>query len=641
MIPSKQHPATPVRLALLSLLPLLLISCAGEQLENWKARNAEVVKKNNIKGRERKVPTTEVKLKQEPGKVYESQQLPKITIAPGVTATAAWGAGSLLELLEMEKESAYPEQTLNEELITVVQEGSGTYTVGDKTLELTKDSVLYLTPGTKRGIKAGPNGLKSIEVFSPARLDHLNLAGAGMPETAKVGFPDQGVTPSLEPGKVHNLNEVQWTAITKPDPSQPYKQSHAHSRLVWGKNAMLSFVKMDPKSTFPLHIHPEDQLMICLRGSMEEGLIDARFPMDGTKRHVVLQPGGMAHSGHLSEYGAEALDVFWPVRPDYIEFYEKQNARYREVIAPGTQPAKVAEGFTFSEGPTWLKGNLYFSDMHFRDHRKGDWSSDLKRSRTIRMAPDGKWKAMLQGMQTNGTIASKGGNLLVCDMFGHRVIEVDPSSGRVLKTVLDKVDGKAVDGPNDLVMDLKGGLYVTDPQFTPDKTKSMPGTQVYYVPPDGKPKVVIGAGEYAMPNGIEISPDGKTFYVNNTWKTPGENFVWAYDVSEDGALSNKRKFAKLALTPDVLSKPDPSDRFNSQADGMTVDTDGRLYVSTLSGVQIFDAKGETVGTIWCPQFPVSCTFGGPNYDVLYMVGESSAWSIQTKVKGFRVPEGMN
>ncbi|MSO23245.1 MAG: gluconolaconase [Acidobacteria bacterium] len=640
MIISKQRCAAPARLALLPLL-VFLISCGSEKVEGWKARNAEVIKKNNVKGRERKVPTTEVKLKLEPGKVYESQQLPKITISPGVTASASWGAGTLLEMLEMEKESTYPEQALNEELITVVQEGSGTYTVGDKSLELVKDSVLYLTPGTKRAIKAGPNGLKSIEVFSPVRLDHLNLAGAKMPETAKVGFPDQGASPSLEPGKVYNLNEVQWTSITKADPNQTYKQSNAHSRLIWGKNAMLSFVKMDPNSTFPLHIHPEDQLMTCLRGSMEEGLMDSRVPMDGTKRQVVLQPGGMVHSGHLSEYGAEALDVFWPVRPDYVGFYEKQSARYREVIGPDVQPVKVAEGFTFSEGPTWLKGKLYFSDMHFRDHRKGDWSSDLKSSRTIRMTPDGKWKALLQGIQTNGTVASKSGNLLVCDMFGHRVIEVNPDSGKILKTVMDKVDGKTLDGPNDLVMDAKGGVYVSDPQFTPDKQKNMPGTQVYYVPPDGKAKVVIAAGEYAMPNGVEISPDGKTFYVNNTWKTPGENFVWAYDVKEDGSLSNKRKFAKLAVTPEVLSKPDPQDRFNSQADGMAVDMDGRLYVSTLSGVQIFDAAGATVGTLWCPQFPVSCTFGGPNYDVLYMVGESSAWSIQTKVKGFRVPEGVN
>ena len=126
-----------------------------------------------------------------------------------------------------------------------------------------------------------------------------------------------------------------------------------------------------------------------------------------------------------------------------------------------------------------------------------------------------------------------------------------------MRVVLDKVNGKPIDGPNDLVMDAKGGLYVTDPQFTPEAKKSQPGKQVYYVAPDGTAKVVIGPGEYAMPNGVELSPDGKTLYVNNTWPQPGENFVWAYDVADDGSLSNKRQFAMLNLTPEVLGRRQP------------------------------------------------------------------------------------
>ena len=143
-------------------------------------------------------------------------------------------------------------------------------------------------------------------------------------------------------------------------------------------------------------------------------------------------------------------------------------------------------------------------------------------------------------------------DLIVCDMFGHRVVEVDPATGRVGRVLLDTINGKPIDGPNDLVMDAKGGLYITDPQFTPEAKKSQPGKQVYYLAADGTARVVIGPGEYAMPNGVELSPDGRTLYVNNTWLQPGENFVWAYDVAADGSLSNKRQFAMLSLTPDVL-----------------------------------------------------------------------------------------
>jgi gluconolactonase len=226
-------------------------------------------------------------------------------------------------------------------------------------------------------------------------------------------------------------------------------------------------------------------------------------------------------------------------------------------------------------------------------------------------------------------------------MFGHRVVEVEPATGKVLRVVLDKINGKPIDGPNDLVMDAKGGIYITDPQFTPETQKSQPGKQVYYVAADGAAKVVIGPGEYAMPNGVELSPDGKTLYVNNTWQKPGENYVWAYDVAGDGSLSQKRQFAKLNLTTAVLNAPKPEDRLDSGADGSTMDTEGRYYVATRTGVQIFLPDGTYAGTIFVPQYPVSITFGGANNDILYMVGESSVWSIQTKVHGFRLPEGMN
>ena len=329
------------------------------------------------------------------------------------------------------------------------------------------------------------------------------------------------------------------------------------------------------------------------------------------------------------------------MRPDYVERARKQQQLYEQVVAPDAKPKKLAEGFTFTEGPTWLKGKLYFSDMFFANPAAGDWTGNPARSRLIVMTPEGKWRVLSTGMQSNGTLAAKNGNLIVCDMFGHRVVEVEPATGRVARVVLDTVNGKPIDGPNDLVMDANGGLYITDPQFTPESTKSQPGKQVYYVAPDGTARVVIGPGEYAMPNGVELSPDGRTLYVNNTWQQPGENFIWAYDVAADGSLTNKRRFAMLNLTADVLEAAKPADRFDSRADGTAVDADGRYYVATKSGVQIFLPDGTYAGTIWAPQYPVSLTFGGANNGVLYMVGESSAWAIQTRVRGFRHPDGMN
>jgi gluconolactonase len=620
-------------------LALALAGCSSNQPQ-WTATNKKIIEESKVTGRTRELPNLSVPLALGDGQPVEAANLPGATIAPGVTAKLAWGRGALVERIEMQADAVYPEQTLGEELIVIGQDGSATFEFDGKTAELKKDQVLYLQPGVKRSVKAGGSGWKAFEVYSPVRLDHLALAGQNT-SGVNVTFPDQGVTPSLQPGVVVNLNEIPWTPLTDPVAGKSYRRGAAHSQLIWGKNAQVSFVRMDPGTEFPLHIHPEEQLTNTVRGTLDQGVMDKSFSFSGTAGHTLYLPSGMVHSAKMGDTGADQLDVFWPVRPDYLDRVKKQQDLYSQIVAPDTKPQKLAEGFTFTEGPTWLKGKLYFSDMYFKNPAAGDWTGSPAQSRLIVMEPDGKYRVLSSGMQSNGTIAAKNGNLIVCDMFGHRVVEVDPATGRVVRVLLDKIDGKPVDGPNDLVMDAKGGLYVTDPQFTPEAQKSQPGKQVYYVAPDGTAKVVIGPGEYAMPNGVELSPDGKTLYVNNTWSQPGENYVWAYDVAEDGSLSNKRQFAKLDLTPAVLGAAKPEDRFDSGADGAAVDAEGRYYVATRSGVQIFLADGTAVGTIFVPQYPVSITFGGANNDVLYMVGESSVWSIQTKARGFRYPAEMN
>jgi gluconolactonase len=626
------------------LLPILFagIACAiagcSSHEAPWSARNKKVVEEFKLEGRTRKLPDVKVPAGLVDGEAKTTAELPVAKIAPGVEARLAWGRGALLERVSMEPGAAYPAQTLGEELIVIVTAGSAKFDVDGKSLDLAKDSVLYLTPGMKRSVQAGADGLKAFEVYSPVRLDHLALVGVDT-KGAKPGFADQGVKPSLEPGVVVNINEIQWTPLTDPAADLGYKRSSAQARLVWGRNAQVSFVRLDPGSTSARHFHPEDQLSYVLRGSLEQGVMDTSYAATGEAGNVVNLPGGMVHSSKMGDMGADELDVFWPVRPDYIEKAQKQQALYEQVVPAGAKPKKIAEGFTFTEGPTWRDGKLYFSDMWFKDHKAGDWAGSPAKSRLIVMEPDGKWRVLATGMQSNGTILAANGHLVVCDMFGHRVVEVDPANGKVVKVLLDRIDGRKLDGPNDMVMDARGGIYVTDPQFTPETKKNNPGPQIYYIAPDGKGSLAVPAGEFAFPNGVELSPDGKTAYVNNSWNSPGQNFVWAFDVAADGKLSNKRRFAEMNVSGEVMSAPKPDDRFDSSGDGTAVDTDGRYYVATKSGVQMFQPDGTFIGTIWAPQYPVNLTFGGPDNSTLYMVGESSAWTIPTRAHGFRNPTG--
>ena len=296
-------------------------------MQTWQAKNAQIIEQMNLTTRQREVPDTGVPVNMVPGDVYAPDELPKITIGAGVTASVSWGRGAMLELLAMGPDSAYPTQTMTGELFTIVEEGSATCRVDGATLELQKDSVLFMTAGMTRSLQAGGQGLKALEVFSPVRVDHLQLAGVDVPGDASVSFADQGVAyTSLAAGKLHQLDDIPWTAVGPPSAdADQIGKTCARARVIWGKNVMLSFVQMEPDSQFPMHIHPEDQLMVTLRGRMIEGLAHAEPQMLGRQRHHILQPGGMAHSARLSPEGAECLDVFWPVRPDYQALSEKQH----------------------------------------------------------------------------------------------------------------------------------------------------------------------------------------------------------------------------------------------------------------------------------------------------------------------------
>jgi len=262
-----------------------------------------------------------------------------------------------------------------------------------------------------------------------------------------------------------------------------------------------------------------------------------------------------------------------------------------------------------------------------------DWSpGSPEKSNTLYVDHDGTVKIFATGMQTNGMMTLGNGNLAVCDMFGHRMIEMTPR-GRIVRTLASEYNGVPLDGPNDLVIDAKGGIYFTDPQFTPGLEKTQPGKAVYYRKPNGEIILVVDPGEMGQPNGILLSPDGKTCYISNTRNMPVGNYIAAFDVNEDATLSNMRLLAKLHLPPDVRFNEDVT----SGADGMTIDVQGNIYVATTMGIQIFDDTGDFIGLINLPLKPISCAFGGENMQTLYCTCPTTLYSIRTNVKGLVYP----
>ena len=628
-------------LLLAAAMALTFAGCRGRAA--WEAKNDALIKEHALQGRVRDdIPKSAVVPNLEPGTIFNFEKLPETQIARGVTARLYWGRGVLVGWLWLEPGAEIARETLPAERIMVVVMGSVTQLLGGAPVTMIardrqpadgthggtpRNDFVYLEKGAPNGLKAGPQGAWVIEVYSPPRLDYLQKAGAAkLP--SPLSDPAFPLKPSVEPGRIYDLNDVQFTELSP----------GANSRLVSGRGAQLSILRMNPGSMFDLHIHPEEQLMAVTRGSIDERIMDGSTTMK--KGDLLLLPGNMVHGGANGPLGCDVIDIFWPPRPDYAAKMAARLAAFHALIPEDAAVELVADGsktkprITFTEGPSWLGGKLYFSSMGFDQN----WNGDIKKSALIEMSPAGSFRAASAGrMLTNGTKPLANGNLAVCDMFGHRIVEMT-TRGDVVRTIVDRYNGKHIDGPNDLVYDVKGGLYFSDPQFTADKVKNQPGKCVYYLSPKGKLTRVIEPGTYGMPNGLVLSPDGKTLYVNNTFAdkahpTDKDNFLWAYDVREDGTLANERRFAELYLTTDILDAGTKS----TSADGMTIDEAGNLYVCTYAGLQIFNAKGEFVGIVNFPVFPVNCCFGGADLKTLYVVAYDKVYKIRTKVKGLEYP----
>jgi gluconolactonase len=273
------------------------------------------------------------------------------------------------------------------------------------------------------------------------------------------------------------------------------------------------------------------------------------------------------------------------------------------VVAPGVEPELVQEGFVFTEGPVGKPdGGLYFTD--------------IRPNKVYELEPNGKITLIReQSTGANGLALTKDGDLLAAEGDGRRISKRS-RDGTVI-TVTDGIEGKPFIWPNDLFPDAKGGIYITDPGPRP----VVPGrtAYVYYLPPGAKQAVVID-DQIVRPNGLTLTRDGKTLIVDDTVGP----VVFAYDVAPDGSVKNKRNFAQLRDIPEGKE---------SGADGLALDSEDRIYITTLTGVQVFDAKGQYLGTIKVPRQPANVAFGGPDKGVLYITAREGLYRLKMLSRG--------
>ena len=283
------------------------------------------------------------------------------------------------------------------------------------------------------------------------------------------------------------------------------------------------------------------------------------------------------------------------------------------VVAAGTRIELVAFPVQGTEGPIGLPdgSGIIFTERNIAHITKVD----------------------LSGNRTPFVESAEGANGLGWDSKGRLIAVLRPRSGEKVGvlyppasagTLADNVEGKPFNGLNDLVVSMKDGTYFTDTQG------------VYFLPPGGSVKKVQ---DIKNANGVQLSPDERTLYANDK---DGE-YLLAFDVRPDGSLTNRRNFGKYKSIT-IPGHADPRMAEDNGADGLAIDSEGRLYSATNVGIEVFSPRGEHLGVIpigiWGGEQnmlrkPQNLAFVGPDRKTLYTVGSNAIYRVQLLAQGVK------
>ena len=285
------------------------------------------------------------------------------------------------------------------------------------------------------------------------------------------------------------------------------------------------------------------------------------------------------------------------------------------IIQGGTLPEIVVRGLRSADDPLWLPNiGLVFSDS--------------QSNRVARLDANGQVTTFVGDLHgpLGMTFDRQGRLISLQTQAGFRGPRIIWPPGKEAM-LADNFEGTPFGRPNDIVSDAKGGVYFSDLPMPPLPPRTM-APAVYYVPPGGA--AIRVAENIGRPNGLQLSRDEKTLYVNDTAGIS----IYAFDVLPDGRVANRRVFASYVGRDGSVAANDAP---RSNADGLAVDEDGRLYGLTEAGIEVVSPSGQHVGVIpvWCiTRRCQNLTFGGPDRRTLYVAGGGTLLRIQMLARGF-------
>jgi gluconolactonase len=276
-----------------------------------------------------------------------------------------------------------------------------------------------------------------------------------------------------------------------------------------------------------------------------------------------------------------------------------------DILATAT-PEKIATGFKFTEGPLWHPdGFFYFVD--------------LRSNLLYRMVPGQTPEKVRDTLGGNGTTFDLQGRLLNCEGEGRRVTRAEADG--TVTTLIDRIEGKRLNRPNDVICHSNGSILFTDPNLlVPLADREIADAAIYRIATDGAVSVVA---KFEYPNGLALSRDERTLFVANTRWT---QYIHALELDSAGNMVRRRVFADMS-----------ADGTNGVPDGLKVDAAGRVFCTGTGGVWVFEPDGTRIGIIAMPEVCANLAFGGSDLRTLLLTATSSVYTLRTKVPGLPHP----
>ena len=284
------------------------------------------------------------------------------------------------------------------------------------------------------------------------------------------------------------------------------------------------------------------------------------------------------------------------------------------VVTPGDMTKSPIEGIAaakiaidtgaFTNGPVWsAKESVLF------------FTTPLGAGALYRLKPDGTATKVRDGAAGElpiGNTIDKAGNLFTIE--AKRIVRtstsLDAGAPTVVASGYDEVGADAgptaFDTLKDAVVGASGTIYATDPGYFATPIAN----HFFRITAAGKVSVVEAFPDVPRPNGLALTPDGKSLYLGFTQPMQGTKpFIRKYAVNADGTLGAQATFVELDV--------------DAQPDGIEVDQAGNLFVATKAGIAVFKSDATKIGVVAVPEQPTACAFGGADLKTLYITTQGT------------------